>query len=42
MGRMLGVPLQNNAYNRIKTTGTEEAHAKMMIACASKARGNNS
>lgn len=37
MGRMHGVPLQNNAYNRLKTTGAE-AHAKMMIACASKAR----
>lgn len=34
---MHGVPLQNNAYNRLKTTGAE-AHAKMMIACASKDR----
>lgn len=37
MGRIHCVPLQNNAYNRLKTTGTE-AHAKMMIACASQAR----
>lgn len=34
---MHGVPLQNNAYNRLKTTGAE-THAKMMIACASKVR----
>lgn len=37
MGFMHGVPLQNNAYNRLKTTGAE-AHAKMAIAWASKAR----